>query len=135
VSWPVNAARLTFLDPAAEFYPDWVAVADQNAATLRAEVGRNRNPYDKALSDLIGELSTRGDIFRQRWGRHDVRRHRDGAKRLNHPLVGQLTFTYETVISPPTRACTSSCAVPHPAARTRMHSACWPAGMPPATQK
>ncbi len=39
---PVNAARFTFLDPAAaEFYPDWDAVADQNVATLRAEVGRN----------------------------------------------------------------------------------------------
>ena len=93
---PVNAARFTFLDPAAtEFYPDWDAVADQNVATLRAEVGLN--PYDKALSDLIGELSTRGDTFRQRWAQHEVRRHRAGAKRLNHPLVGQLTFTYETM--------------------------------------
>jgi hypothetical protein len=93
---PVNAARFTFLDPAAPgFYPDWDAVADQNVATLRAEVGRN--PYDKALSDLIGELSTRGDTFRQRWARHEVRQHRAGAKRLNHPLIGQLTFNYETM--------------------------------------
>ncbi len=93
---PVNAARFTFLDPAAaEFYPDWDAVADQNVATLRAEVGRS--PYDQALSDLIGELSTRGDTFRQCWARHEVRRHRAGAKRLNHPLVGQMTFTYETM--------------------------------------
>lgn len=93
---PVNAARFTFLDPAAaEFYPDWDAVADQNVATLRAEVGRN--PYDKALSDLIGELSTRGDTFRQRWAQHEVRRHRAGAKRLNHPLVGELTFNYEAM--------------------------------------
>ncbi len=93
---PVNAARFTFLDPAAaEFYPDWDAVADQNVATLRAEAGRN--PYDKALSDLIGELSTRGDTFRQRWAQHEVRRHRAGAKRLNHPLAGPMTFTYETM--------------------------------------
>ena len=93
---PVNAARFTFLDPAAtEFYPDWDAVADQNVATLRAEA--DRNPYDKALSDLIGELSTRGDTFRQRWARHEVRRHRVGAKRLNHPLAGQMTFAYETM--------------------------------------
>ena len=93
---PVNSARFTFLDPAApEFYPDWDAVADQNVATLRTEVGRN--PYDKALSDLIGELSTRGDTFRQRWARHEVRRHRAGAKRLNHPLVGELTINYETM--------------------------------------
>ena len=93
---PVNAARFTFLDPAAAgFYPELERVADQNVATLRAEVGRN--PYDKALSDLIGELSTRGDTFRQRWAQHEVRRHRAGAKRLNHPLVGQLTFNYETM--------------------------------------
>ncbi|MCX5208128.1 helix-turn-helix transcriptional regulator [Kitasatospora sp. NBC_00240] len=93
---PANAARFTFLDPAAAaFYPDWETVAEQNVATLRAEVGRN--PYDKALSDLIGELSTRGgDAFRGRWARHDVRHHRAGAKRIHHPLVGDLTFTYET---------------------------------------
>ncbi|MFE4481391.1 MULTISPECIES: helix-turn-helix transcriptional regulator [Streptomycetaceae] len=93
---PANAARFTFLDPAATaFYPDWAAVADQNVATLRAESGRS--PHDKALTDLIGELSIRGgDAFRQRWARHDVRRHRAGAKRIHHPLVGDLTFTYET---------------------------------------
>ncbi|MEU9131898.1 helix-turn-helix transcriptional regulator [Kitasatospora sp. NPDC048540] len=93
---PANAARFTFLDLAATaFYPDWESVADQNVATLRAEVGRN--PYDTALSDLIGELSTRGgDAFRGRWARHDVRHHRAGAKRIHHPLVGDLTFTYET---------------------------------------
>ncbi|MFD8695451.1 helix-turn-helix domain-containing protein [Kitasatospora purpeofusca] len=92
---PANSARFTFLDPAAPvFYPDWDAVADQTVATLRAEAGRN--PYDKALSDLIGELSTRGDTFGQRWARHDVGQHRAGAKRVNHPLVGELTFTYET---------------------------------------
>ncbi|MFF2078540.1 helix-turn-helix transcriptional regulator [Kitasatospora sp. NPDC058162] len=93
---PANAARFTFLDPAAPtFYPGWDAVADQTVATLRAEVGRS--PYDKALSDLIGELSTRGgEAFRRRWALHDVRRHRTGAKRVNHPLVGELTFTYET---------------------------------------
>ena len=93
---PANAARFTFLDPAAaEFYPDWDAVADQNVASLRAEVGRN--PYDKALSDLIGELSTRGDTFRQRWARHEVHRHSTGAKRLNHPVAGPLTFNYEAM--------------------------------------
>ena len=93
---PANAARFTFLDPAAaEFYPDWDAVADQNVASLRAEVGRN--PYDKALSDLIGELSTRGDTFRQRWAKHEVHRHSTGAKRLNHPVVGPLTFNYEVM--------------------------------------
>jgi transcriptional regulator with XRE-family HTH domain len=93
---PVNAARFTFLDPAAvEFYPDWDAVADQNVATLRAEAGRT--PYDRALTDLIGELATRGDTFRQRWAQHEVHRHRAGSKRINHPLIGELTFDYEAM--------------------------------------
>ncbi len=71
------------------------AVADQNVATLRAEA--DRNPCDKALSDLIGELSTRGDTFPQRWAQHRVWRHRAGAKRLNHPPARQTTFNYQTM--------------------------------------
>ena len=93
---PVNGARFTFLDPAAvDFFPDWETIADQNVASLRTEVGRN--PFDKALSDLIGELSTRSDAFRLRWAQHDVRRHRTGVKRLNHPVVGQISFHYEAM--------------------------------------
>ena len=35
---PVNAARFTFLDPAAtEFYPDWDAVADQTSPLARRD--------------------------------------------------------------------------------------------------
>ena len=62
-------------------------------AFLRAEAGRD--PYDKALQDLIGELSTRSEDFRHRWAAHDVRYHRTGAKRFHHPLVGDLTLDYE----------------------------------------
>ena len=68
---PVNAARFTFLDPAAaEFYLDWDAVADQNVATLRAEVGRN--PYDKALSDLSGCTQPAGQLERHRQRRNST---------------------------------------------------------------
>ncbi|MEV6508587.1 hypothetical protein [Streptomyces sp. NPDC051642] len=35
--------------------------------------------------------------LRQRWARHEVRRHRAGAERLDHPLVGELTISYETM--------------------------------------
>jgi hypothetical protein len=34
-------------------------------AVLRVTVGRD--PYDKPLSDLVGELSTRSDEFRASW--------------------------------------------------------------------
>ncbi len=39
-------------------------------ALLRTEAGRD--PYDKALSDLVGELATGSDDFRTRWGAHNV---------------------------------------------------------------
>ncbi|TQM57314.1 helix-turn-helix transcriptional regulator [Humibacillus xanthopallidus] len=91
---PPNSARFVFLDPGApEFFLDYDKVADDCVAFLRAEAGRD--PYDKALSDLVGELSTRSEDFRRRWAAHDVRYHRTGRKRLHHPLVGDLELDYE----------------------------------------
>jgi transcriptional regulator with XRE-family HTH domain len=89
-----NLARFVFLDPAAQdFYQDWEQLAGDVVALLRGEAGRN--PYDKELTDLIGELSTRSDRVRTWWAAHDVRLHRSGVKRLHHPLVGDLTLAYE----------------------------------------
>ena len=62
---------------------------------LRSQAGRN--PYDRNLQDLIGELSTRSDEFRVRWAAHNVRFHRTGTKRLHHPIVGELELSYETL--------------------------------------
>jgi transcriptional regulator with XRE-family HTH domain len=91
-----NLARFVFLDPASQhFYRDWEQLAEDVVALLRGEAGRN--PYDKDLTDLIGELSTRSDLFRTWWAAHDVRLHRSGVKRLHHPLVGDLTLTYESM--------------------------------------
>jgi len=93
---PANSARFTFLNPAAvDFYCDWDRVADDLVAHLRSEAGRN--PYDRGLSDLVGELSTRSAEFRARWAAHNVRFHRTGTKRLHHPLVGDLALSYETM--------------------------------------
>ncbi|GAA2986520.1 helix-turn-helix transcriptional regulator [Streptosporangium longisporum] len=91
-----NHARFTFLHPRAHaFWPDWDRAADDAVATLRTEAGRD--PYDKQLSDLVGELSTRSDAFRTRWAAHDVRLHRTGTKHLHHPVVGDLHLTYEVL--------------------------------------
>jgi transcriptional regulator with XRE-family HTH domain len=90
---PVNAARFVFLDPRAQtFYRDWEGNTRQIVALLRVEAGRS--PYDRQLSDLIGELSTRSDLFRKLWGAHDVREHRTGLKSVHHPVVGDLDLTY-----------------------------------------
>ena len=56
---------------ATEFFRDWDKVANDTVALLRAEAGRD--PYDRQLSDLIGELSTRSNEFRVRWAAHNVR--------------------------------------------------------------
>jgi transcriptional regulator with XRE-family HTH domain len=96
---PVNSARFMFLDPRARtFYPDWEMVMQDAVASLRGEAGRN--PYDRALSDLVGLLSTRSEVFRVAWARHDVRFHRSGTKRMRHPLVGDVTLAYERLELP-----------------------------------
>jgi len=96
---PPNSARFLFLDPRARtFYADWEKVAHDVVAALRGEAGRN--PYDRTLSDLVGLLSTRSDEFRVRWASHDVRFHRSGTKRFNHPLVGDMTLAYEALDLP-----------------------------------
>src|SRR5439155_23845148 len=91
--------RFAFLDPAAaDFYRDWEKVAGELVAHLRSEAGRN--PYDRGLSDLVGELSTRSEEFRTRWAAHNVRFHRTGTKRLHHPVVGDLELSYEALELP-----------------------------------
>jgi len=93
---PANSARFLFLDPAAPmFYPDWERQAQDVVAMLRTEAGHS--PHDKALSNLIGELSTRSEHFRTWWAAHNVRFHRTGTKRFHHPVVGDLTLTYEAL--------------------------------------
>lgn len=89
-----NLARFQFLDPASkDFYPDWDLFAEMCVAIMRAEAGRN--PHDKGLQDLVGELSTCSDVFRDLWARHNVRTHGAGTKRYNHPIVGEVTLAYE----------------------------------------
>ncbi|HJB09419.1 MAG TPA: helix-turn-helix transcriptional regulator [Candidatus Brachybacterium merdavium] len=96
---PANTARFVYLDPAAlDFFVDWDQVANDAAAMLRLEAGRT--PHDRELIELVGELSTRSDIFRQRWASHDVQFHRSGRKRLRHPIVGRLDLDYESMELP-----------------------------------
>jgi transcriptional regulator with XRE-family HTH domain len=93
---PPNSARFIFLDARAhDFYVDWEKVATDAVGVLRSEAGRD--PYDRDLSDLVGELSTRSEDFRTRWAAHNVRFHDTGTKRFRHPVVAELEVTYETM--------------------------------------
>jgi hypothetical protein len=93
---PVNLARFVFLDRRArDFYVDWDGLADASVGSLRVEAGRD--PYDRELTELVGELSMRSDDFRGRWAAHGVGEYRAGVQQFRHPLVGDLTLNYEAL--------------------------------------
>ncbi|RIJ77619.1 DNA-binding protein [Nakamurella silvestris] len=131
-----NNARFTFLDPTAQdFYPDWERSADDIVAALRGYAGRN--PEDRTLTDMIGELAIRSVEFRTRWAAHNVRHHRTGTKKINHPQVGALELLYEAMemtADPGLTFCTST-AEPNTPSHDRMQllaSLAATTGVPPA---
>jgi transcriptional regulator with XRE-family HTH domain len=94
-----NLARYLFLDPRSqEFYTDWATVAGDSVASLRTEAGRN--PYDRGLTDLVGELSTRSEQFRTWWAAHRVKLHHTATKRMHHTVAGDLELTGEALHLP-----------------------------------
>jgi transcriptional regulator with XRE-family HTH domain len=96
---PANLARFCFLDPrAGEFYPDWDEVASSTVALLRTEAGRD--PYNRELTDMIGELATRSEDFRTLWAAHNVRLHQTGTKHFNHPVVGVVDVSFDSMQLP-----------------------------------
>jgi hypothetical protein len=64
-------------------------------ANLRTAAGKD--PHDKRLHELVGELSTRSEEFRCRWNAHDVRTHGTGVKHFHHHIVGDLELAYESL--------------------------------------
>jgi transcriptional regulator with XRE-family HTH domain len=96
---PANTARFVFLDThATDFFRDYDKAANDTVALLRAEAGRD--PHDRDLSALIGQLSTRSEEFRRRWAAHNVRIHTSGVKLIHHPVVGDLDLPFESVPLP-----------------------------------
>ncbi len=94
-----NLARYLFLDPRSQdFYREWPTVAADCVAALRTYAGRN--PYDRGLTDLIGELSTRSEPFRTWWATHNVKLHHTATKTMHHAVAGDLELTGEALQLP-----------------------------------
>ncbi|MEV5069284.1 helix-turn-helix domain-containing protein [Microbacterium sp. LMI12-1-1.1] len=98
-SEPVNFARFVFLDErSVTQLTAWDAMAQDTVAILRQEAARD--PHNRDLSDLIGELSTKSEQFRRMWAAQNVRFHRTGTKTFRHPVVGEFELTFQAMQLP-----------------------------------
>ncbi|GIF47704.1 transcriptional regulator with XRE-family HTH domain [Asanoa ferruginea] len=90
-----NIIRSVLLDPAVQaFLPGWEERVGSLVAALRLMVGPDVD--DPRLTDLVGELSVKSDLFRRLWSRHDAKPHPGGGlHRMRHPIVGELELHYE----------------------------------------
>ncbi|MFD4509943.1 helix-turn-helix domain-containing protein [Streptomyces sp. NPDC058457] len=94
-----NWARLVFLRPEyRDLFVEWEQKAIDIVCLLRMDAGCY--PDDTRLSALVGELSVKSEEFRRLWATHDVKEKSHGVKRLHHPLVGELSLSYESFRMP-----------------------------------
>ncbi|MFD3584062.1 helix-turn-helix domain-containing protein [Streptomyces sp. NPDC058683] len=94
-----NWARLVFLRPEyRDLFVEWEQKAIDIVCLLRMDAGCF--PDDTRLSALVGELSVKSEEFRRLWATHDVKEKSHGVKRLHHPLVGELSLSYESFRMP-----------------------------------
>ncbi|GAA1528225.1 helix-turn-helix transcriptional regulator [Kribbella lupini] len=94
-----NYARWMLLsDEARNLFVDWEHQARNAVESLRFDAGNA--PDDPDAQKLVGELSLASAEFRQWWSEHHVHQRTYGAKRLHHPVVGDLTVDFEALTFP-----------------------------------
>jgi transcriptional regulator with XRE-family HTH domain len=94
-----NMAKLIFLDAhLRELYPDWLGKARAVVGNLQIAVARNAG--DSMLLRLIGELTVNSPEFAALWADHRIQGCDVAEYRMQHPLVGTLTVTQQTLQSP-----------------------------------
>lgn len=90
-----NAARMTFLDPAAHgFFHEWRRAAAACAAALRQAA--DTDPSEPGLVTLVGELSVRSTDFQALWARSGGAPTPQPPRRFHHGEVGDLELHGET---------------------------------------
>ncbi|MFJ6632718.1 helix-turn-helix transcriptional regulator [Streptomyces sp. NPDC091376] len=94
-----NMARFIFLDPAArELFIDWDMAARMVVTGLHLYAGRH--PNDPRLTELLDQLSAVDEDFHRWWAAHDVEEFAHGTRHYRHPLLGEVTLNYESLIFP-----------------------------------
>ncbi|MER7535702.1 helix-turn-helix transcriptional regulator [Streptomyces sp. NPDC097704] len=132
-----NLARYYLLDPEARArVGDWERVAAETVAILRLEAGRST--HDRRLADLVGELTVKSAEFATWWNDHRVLRRTHGAKHYQHPVAGELHFSYESFQVPgdtEQTLCVYNVEPGSPTARSLRLLADWTAPQPARTER
>ncbi|MYS79102.1 helix-turn-helix domain-containing protein [Embleya scabrispora] len=79
-----------------EFYVDRERVVREGIAHLRAAWAEH--PEDRALTDLIAELTDLDEEFARLWAERDVSVNGRGHKVMRHPDVGAITVQFEVLM-------------------------------------
>jgi transcriptional regulator with XRE-family HTH domain len=88
-----NVLELLFSDPAhRRLFVDWETVARGALATFRADCAQHVGDPD--FEAMVARLARLSPEFAAWWPQHDVAHHLAGTKRLNHPTVGRMHFTF-----------------------------------------
>jgi transcriptional regulator with XRE-family HTH domain len=94
-----NLTDILFLSPQGrDLYQNWEEEAQLAVASLRLVAGRH--PQDSDLGGLVGRLAMQSREFAALWARHPVRTCTDGVKHLQHPLVGTMQLTFQSLTLP-----------------------------------
>ncbi|WP_242097765.1 helix-turn-helix transcriptional regulator [Sphingomonas sp. CROZ-RG-20F-R02-07] len=91
-----NTIRLMFLyPPYRDLIVDWESLAQGYVSSLRAARARAfvKAPFDR----LAAELCEASPEFKVWWSEVDVTSFDEGYKRLRHPLLGEVEYTYVTM--------------------------------------
>jgi len=98
VSTRPNMAALVFLDAhTRELYKDWRAKSRAVVGNLRLTVGSH--PDDPILASLIGSLTIASTEFASLWADVRVQACATAVYEMEHPLVGSLVVTQQTLRS------------------------------------
>jgi len=93
-----NFLRWRLVEPAAkDYFVDWDEATDIAVSGLREVAGSASD--DPRMRELIDELSSKSERFRELWARADVG-YRAGIMHVRHPLVGEL-FLHRNRLSIP----------------------------------
>jgi transcriptional regulator with XRE-family HTH domain len=91
-----NIARYVFLHPQApKVLDDWDERARACVARLRMLAGTDPGAPD--LTDLVGELVPKSELFATLWERYDIKPHAPGIRLFHHPGAGDLHLGHESM--------------------------------------